>query len=219
MLLPVLAAAVVVQRSPADLKALHKYRYGLTAERIESMGEDAFDAYYRKRTPDADVGSMRGVAQGVYTDAYRENTGRRYRAGLPSASRTRLLALDKQFRFLGVLFARNEWLFDGGNAVDPEADTLTFAQAERRLYTFRSVRPDAARTTRLLAEYRTAIRKKARKGEFYGARDASTGRKEVEANLGKIDGALRKAEGLCRTAAERAVVLDFVGNETGGFTS
>ena len=213
MPLALVVATILAQKTPAETLALRKYRYGLSAARIEAMGEDAYDAFYRKRTPDADVGFMRGVSQGVYTDAYRENTERLYRRSLLPAERYRLLSLDKQMRFLGVLFARNEWTFSGGNGFDPESDDLTYAQAERRLYTFRSVVPDPARTKARLAAYRTAIRARARKDKLYGAQDQTEGRTRIEANLAKIDRALKKAAGLCRTPAERAVLLDFVANE------
>ena len=212
MPLALVALALLAQKTPADLQNLRKYRYGLSAARIEAMGEDAYNAFYRKRTPDADVGFMRGVSQGVYTDAYRENTERLYRRSLSFAERVRLTGLDMQMRFLGVLFARDEWTFSGGNGFDPESDELTYAQAERRLYTFRSALPDPARTKARLSAYRTAIRARARKEKLYGARDQAEGRTRIEANLAKIDRTLKKAEGLCRTPAERAVLLDFVAN-------
>ncbi|GEM_PF-4583230 len=206
--LPLLAVA---QMSIADLKELRKYRYGMTAAGIEAMGEDAFERFFLSKTPDGDAGPYQGVAKGVFVDAYRENTARRYRAVLPPNVQTRLLELDRQIRFIGVLFARDDWtLSGGGNAFDPESDYLPYAKTERRLYTQRSGKPDPAGVRRSLAKYRTAsfARAPAAAGGSFGT--AAQVRARLASNLAKIDGARRKAERLCRTAAERSILDEFL---------
>lgn len=201
------------QLSAADLKTLRQYRYGLSAARIEAMGEGAYLRLYEAKTPDRDVGYMRGVGPAVYTDAYRENTERRYRAPLPLLVQARLLALDKQMRFVGVLFARNAWDWTGGNAYDPDSDVLDYAQAERRLYTDRAGRPDPAGLRRALASYKAKIRRHLDREEPIGLGTPAASRKAILANLGRIDRTVAKATALCRTPAERSVLFDFVARE------
>lgn len=211
MQLALLLVVCLAQRLPAQQAELRKYRYGLTAAQIESMGQDAYEKVFRQKTPDHDQGPMRGVSYGVYVDAYRENTGRRYRTGLPPATQKRLLELDRQIRFIGVLFARNDWLFTGGNAFDPESDALEYAEVERRLYTRTSETPDPSRMKRRLALYRAKIRAKARKERLDGAfGKPAEGRRQIDFNLTKMDGAVAKAESFCRAPRERAILLDFV---------
>ena len=200
---------LAAQMSTAELKELRAFRYGRTAEQVEAMGMDAYAALFRSKGTDHDTGLFRGVASAVFVDAYRENTLRRYR--VPSATKARLVAIDKQMRFVGVLFARNDWAFQGGNGLNPEADEIEYAEAERRLYTLRGQTPDPARMRRRLATYRKEIRERGRKETFFGFLERpAEGRREIERNLAKIDGAVKKADGLCRTPSERAVLYDFV---------
>lgn len=214
MILPFVALALLAQKTPAETQALQKYRYGKTSAQIEAMGLDAYQRLFDRQTPDAGPGTMRGVAYGVYVDAYRENTERRYRKPLPKTTQTRLLAIDKQIRFVGVLFARSDWLFSGGNAFDPDGDSEDYAMTERQLYTSISEVPDPQRTKRRLTDYRKETLAKARREKMYGVfGPQKEGVRTIEDNCAKIERAMARAIALCRTPGERAIVYGFVADE------
>lgn len=172
------------------------------------MGRDAFYDYYERRTPDADYGYMRGVGYGVFVDAKRELNGRR-RAKRPSAERTRLLALDKQMRFIGVLAARNEWLFHGGNAVDPDGDTEAMADAETELLIGKSVEGGPNVSTSIAMHERRLLAR-ARSEQMFGALKKERGIAELRANMVKIRAAAKKAVALTRGTRERGALTRFV---------
>ena len=201
----VLAAS---QKSSSDLQGLRKYRYGLSAEKIVAMGRDAFYDYYERRTPDADYGYMRGVGYGVFVDAKRELNGRR-RTKRPSAERTRLLALDKQMRFIGVLAARNEWLFHGGNAVDPDGDTEAMADAETEILIGKSVEGGPNVSTSIAMHERRLLAR-ARSEQMFGALKKERGIAELRANMVKMRAAAKKAVALTRGTRERGALTRFV---------
>lgn len=102
----------------------------MSADRIVAMGLRGWERHYNSRVESS--GLTRGVAYGVYVDAVREQNERQYRR-LAAPQRARLRSVSALMKGYSDVLGKMEWLFQGGNAVDPEGDTLELARAEARM--------------------------------------------------------------------------------------
>lgn len=105
-------------------------RLGLSADRIVAMGLPGWERYYNSRVEPS--GLTRGVAYGVYVGAMREQNERLFR-DLPAAHRARLRSVSALTKGYSDTLGNLQWTFEGGNAYDPEGDTVELARAEARM--------------------------------------------------------------------------------------